>query len=347
MQKEGRQMSVVTIHDVARRTGLSISTVSQALNGKGRISEKTRALVRKMADELGYIPDSRARSMRVSRSKAIGLLVPDVRNGYFSELVYAVQDELYINGYATLIGVSLDDTKRQDDFFRTILARHIDGAIVVPRNATSPILRVVLDRGLPVVFVDRRDGGAPQIPLVDSDPEPGLEQALQSLAEHGHRKVAYIPGPDIHPPVFQERQAAFTALSDRRRDIQGIVVRDYGDRVDDRRRIMRSLVDQGVTAFIFGYSGDAIRAIAIVNEDSWAFRDKVALVSFDDLDLFRLVTPQVSVISQQVDRMGRLGVGVLLDLVEAGGAEGGRGVAVRLGECRRMDTVFTPRGLLS
>jgi len=89
-QLRGGVMAYVTIRDVARRAGISVSTVSRALNGNGRISAETKHAVEKAMEELHYIPDSRARAMRSSSTKTVGLLVPDIRNGYFADLAYAI-----------------------------------------------------------------------------------------------------------------------------------------------------------------------------------------------------------------------------------------------------------------
>lgn len=341
-------MARVTITDVARRSGMSISTVSQALNGTGRISEPTKLLVRKAADELGYIPDSRARSMRSSRSRAVGLLVPDIRNAYFSELVYAVQDQLYRQGYAPLIGVSSCEESRAEDFYRILLSRHMDGVIVVPDGPTSPMLTTLLQSDFPVVFVDRPETSAPDAPLVDSDPTLGLVGALNALVAEGFDQVAFVPGPEERSATFREREQVFVDQVAIHHSISGRVVSDGFGSQEESRATMLSLINQGVQAFIFGYSGDAIKAIAVDNEIR-GDHDGICLISFDDLELFRLVTPQVSVISQQVDAMGRMSVDILLSIID-----GGTGTDSDLAQdrssvrsfCTRTETSFIPRGLL-
>ena len=123
-------MAYVTIRDVARRAGISVSTVSRALNGNGRISAETKHAVEKAMEELHYIPDSRARAMRSSSTKTVGLLVPDIRNGYFADLAYAIQDTLSKAGYCTFIGTSSENVRQQDVFITNMLSQHIDGAII-------------------------------------------------------------------------------------------------------------------------------------------------------------------------------------------------------------------------
>ena len=100
-------MAFVTLKDVAQRAGVSAAAVSQILHNKGRFSSDTRQLVLKTVEEMGYVPDQRARSMRSSDTKTVGLLVPDLRNPYFADLVSSMEDELYAQGYSTLIGTSI------------------------------------------------------------------------------------------------------------------------------------------------------------------------------------------------------------------------------------------------
>ena len=98
------ERSYITISDVAKCAGVSVSTVSQVINGKGRISEPTRKKIEAAIKELDYIPSSMARTMRSSRSYTVGFLVSDIRNEFFANLTHAVQNTLFASGYSTLIG---------------------------------------------------------------------------------------------------------------------------------------------------------------------------------------------------------------------------------------------------
>ena len=106
-------MAFVTLKDVAQRAGVSAAAVSQILHNKGRFSSDTRQLVLNTVEEMGYVPDQRARSMRSSDTKTVGLLVPDLRNPYFADLVSSMEDELYARGYSTLIGTSAETVERR------------------------------------------------------------------------------------------------------------------------------------------------------------------------------------------------------------------------------------------
>lgn len=326
-------MAYVTICDVARRAGISVSTVSRALNGNGRISAETKHAVEKAMEELHYIPDSRARAMRSSSTKTVGLLVPDIRNGYFADLAYAIQDTLSKAGYCTFIGTSSENVRQQDVFITNMLSQHIDGAIIVPQGEMSEALQRLLRRQLPVVFVDRRADELDMVPLVDSDPFPGMESALRDIQEQGHSKVGYVSGPILDSPTLRERELAFRDCGTRLFGEENVFVESTSFDQSSCVSVIRRMLSSGVTSMVFGYSPDTVRAIAMMNGVGGVLESGMSFISFDDIELFRLTTPQVSVISQQVQRLGCLGAETFLDMVQGGHPRS-----------RRVETIYIQRG---
>ena len=206
-------MAFVTLKDVAQRAGVSAAAVSQILHNKGRFSIDTRQLVLKTVEEMGYVPDQRARSMRSSDTKTVGLLVPDLRNPYFADLVSSMEDELYARGYSTLIGTSAETVERQDAFIGNLLGQRIDGAIVVPQGVESPGVQSLIKRNLPLVFVDRRVPGVESVPFVVSNPYTGIREAVEELVRLGHRCVGYVSHPSLGSFSVNERETAFRAVA--------------------------------------------------------------------------------------------------------------------------------------
>lgn len=327
-------MSYVTIRDVAQRAGISVSTVSRALNGTGRISDQTKLSVERAVAELGYIPDSRAQAMRSSKTRTVGLLVPDIRNPYFADLAYTIQDTLFKAGYCTFIGTSSENVSQQDAFIMSILSQRIDGAIVVPQGENSKALRLLIGRKLPVVFVDRQANGFDSIPVVDSDPIPGLKDALRDIQAHGFSKVGYISGPILDSPSLQEREFSFRTLA---REIFGedsAFVESTGFNQSSCESVLKRMTDVGVHALIFGYSPDAVRAVSLLSDNGKRVGDDISIISFDDLELFQLIRPKISVISQQVQRIGSRGAQLFLDMVDE---------KDRI-HSQRIETIYIPRG---
>ncbi len=309
-------MGFVTIRDVARQAGVSITAVSQILHGKGRFSQETRDLVQRTVNELGYIPDSRAQAIRSTRSHTIGLLVPDIRNPFFADLVCSVEDMLHTEGYSTLIGTAAEDVARQDEFINVLLGYRIDGAIVVPQGVRSPgITSLVEQQKLPLVFVDRRIPGVDTVPFVVSDPYPGLRQALSTLHQLEHRRIGYVTHPSLGSFSVNERETAFRTITAELFNEDEITVVSCDSTFESRQQALIELLNAGVSAIVFAYSPDAVTMISLLHDKNIDIGTDISVVSFDDIDAFKLMTPQISIISQQVADMGRRGVEMLLSCI--------------------------------
>lgn len=321
-------MAYATIRDVAQQAGVSVSTVSRALNDSGRISERTRARINQVIKELHYVPDSRARSMHSPHSRTIGLLIPDIRNSYFADLAYLIQGELLAHGFQTLICTSTQGDSHESRIqVRNLLGQHIDGAIIVPGPRSQETLDELTRRGLPVVYVDRTSGDRRQVdgrpvPSIDSDPLPGLRDAFKDLVKHGHSRITMVPGPLEESGTFREREEVFDDLLNQMDDLQD-PTRDVACTRNDtpseegafNPELLRQWRNQGVSAVIFGRSQDAIQVIKACQAIGIGIGRDLSIVTFDDLPVFRILTPAIATISQQIDSMGTRCVRMLLNLM--------------------------------
>lgn len=330
-------MSYITIRDVAQRAGISVSTVSRALNNTGRISANTKAKVERAVAELGYIPDSRAQAMRSSRTKTVGLLVPDIRNAYFAELAYTVQDSLFDAGYCAFIGTSSESAARQDSFITSILSQRIDGAIIVPQDEETDAMRMLMEQHLPLMFMDRhvesRTGDLTHVPVVDSDPEQGIREALLDVKQHGFCSVGYVSGPIIASPSLQEREQVFRTVASEIFGEEHVFVESTGFEQSSCASVLHRMISVGVKALIVGYSPDALRVMDVMAREGLVIGSDISLISFDDVEIFRLATPRISTISQQVQRIGRTSAALFLDMLE-------HNVDV---QSQRVETMYIPR----
>ncbi|NEG88561.1 substrate-binding domain-containing protein [Bifidobacterium aerophilum] len=351
-------MAYVTIRDVARGAGVSITAVSQILHGKGRFSPETRRLVMDTVERMGYVPDQRAQSMRSNDMTTVGLLVPDLRNPYFADLVASMEDDLYRHGVSTLIGTSAESAERQDAFIANLLGQRIDGAIVVPQGVDSPGMKSLVACGMPLVFVDRRVPGIDDVPFVVSDPRPGIEAAVETLTRLGHRRIGFVAHSSLGSFSINERETAFRETAARLLPAGGGVVVDCAGTYASRRRVVDELLEAEVTAIVCAYSPDTVTMLGLLAARGIRIGADLSVVSFDDIDEFRLMVPQIAVISQQADRMGRIGVDMLLRRVKSsdggertepasgavgGTARDGRTDDDRIGDIHYVSTVFLER----
>lgn len=306
----------VTIRDVAKAAGVSVSAVSQVLNGKGRLSPQTRQKVDEAVEKLGYIPDSRARAMRSSHSHTVGLVVPQIRNDFFASFVSVVQDTLWRHGYATLIGSSFNDDKRQDAFLRTLLTQRIDGIICVPTAHATPGLKAALDNDVPLVFADRTIAGLDHVPRVLADPEPGLREALRDIRDHGHAKVAFIAGPTAISPTLGQRCDVFRAVAAPLFGEDNILVRAASSPAELPGLAVQDAVEFGATALLFGHSPTTLRTLPYLVAAGIEPGRDMSIVSFNEIQTFSVYRPRINVISEQVAVMGETAALEMLTLVE-------------------------------
>ena len=306
-------MSPTTIKDVAALAGVSIATASRVLTGNRATSEESRERVIQAAQDLNYRVNSRARSLRSARSQSIGVLVPDLRNPFFAELVYTIQTSLFEQGYSTLIGSANEDQVQQDQYLSDLLSQQVDGLILAPQGRESALLPDLVSQGLPMVFVDRVVEGL-EVPSVESDPATGLREALGSLAAQGIVRVGFVSGP-LNTSTGHDRLDQFVAVA---HELFGPGRFDTVEGGYDRATMLAgvdSMISNGAQALIFGYSPNTLDALRHFHFLGLHVGHDLAVISFDDIPTFTLVDPQISVINQHVHHMGRASVDILTDLL--------------------------------
>lgn len=184
----------VTLADVAQHAGVSRATASLVVREAGTLTPQTRARVKDSMDALGYVYHRGAASLRASRTQSVGVIVPDMSNGFTAEMTIAIESILATTGRVTLMGNSLEDPVHQDILLRSMLERQVDGLLVIPAVGTTRAFAQSLERSrVPSVLATREIGGA-EIPYVGIDNVKGGRLAGEHLLFHGARKVAYLGG---------------------------------------------------------------------------------------------------------------------------------------------------------
>jgi len=204
---DGRRRRI-TLSDVARHAGVSRATASLVLRNAGHLPPATRERVRESMVALGYVYHRGAASLRASRTHTIGLIVPDISNGFTAEWAIAVESVLMSDGLVTLVANSLEDPNHQEVLVRSMLERQVDGLLVIPAVGTESAFAELLARsGVPSVLATR-DIPHPEIPYVGIDNVNGGRLAGRHLLAHNAEKVSYLGG--------------FARIGPRRHRIQGL-----------------------------------------------------------------------------------------------------------------------------
>ncbi|APT84381.1 LacI family DNA-binding transcriptional regulator [Corynebacterium aquilae] len=299
-------MRSATLRDVAQACGISISTVSRALAGHPKISEETKTRVETVAKRLNYRPNRQAQALRGSATQAIGLIVPGVGNQYFASLADVIQKQAAKNGLSLIMASSDDDPERLKEALDIMINQRIDGLIVVPHIGTEEVLQQLEKDGTPVVLVDRRfeEYDASQsvsLAYVDSDPEPGIFEAVKLLAKNG-RKVGYLAGPQDTSTGIRRLQAFNKACSS-----LGVTGETYNGGYEEEQGFQGAgiLLDRGCTNLLAGDSMMTVGALRKILAEELQLGKDICLVGFDDFPVFELQETPITIIDQDVRQMGK------------------------------------------
>ena len=305
-----------TIKDVARVAGVSVATVSRALNGHANVTAPTRAHVMGVVARLRFVPSSAARSMITRRTHTIGALLPDLHGEYFSELIRGIDLAARARGLHLLVSSSHGDAAEAGAALRAMNGR-VDGLLVMSPHVSADFLWGNVADDLPVVLMNTRvDGGNHASFEVDN--HGGAYAMLRHLVERGHRDVAFIAGPENNFEAQQRLRGYRAAIADLLpgRDeqvLQGDFTQDSGFRAGSR--IAASV--QRPSAVFASNDMMAIGCLSAFNEAGLRVPADIALAGFDDIPLSRCVNPPLTTVRARITELGGLALERLASEIEA------------------------------
>jgi LacI family transcriptional regulator len=321
---------------VAAEVGVSVTTVSHALSGKRPVSGQMRRRIRETADRLGYRPNRIAAAMTTGKTHTLGMVVPDIANPFFGELLASVERVAGERGY-TVIGCSseLDSTRETRDV-RALLDRRVDGLIYLASSAgANPALAEVERACVPIVALDEEMSSLPGTALVVTvDNEQGGALAAGHLLEFGHEEMAVIAGPR-GLPTASARLAGFVGTVSQvgRRLPRSRIVRADAYTMSSGRKAGIALFerDEAPTAIFCANDLIALGVIEAARELGRDVPGDVSVVGFDDSFVASLVSPPLTTIRQPVAGLGREAANLAIDLIEdPAGRHAGRQLPVEL-----------------
>lgn len=307
-----------TIKDIARRAGVSTATVSKVLNQKDSvIGEETRQKVLSLARELHYTPNSLARSLVTRKSHVIGIIVPDILNPYFTELVRACDDAARLRGYTTLVCNSEGIPEIETAHLTSFAGHRVDGVLlaasdVIPDAELLDALRI------PVVCMDREIGPVAQlVATVDTDYRSGAFQATRHLIEKGHTRIAFLSG----APDRSNTQIRLSGYKDALReagipfDPELIRCKEFQHRFGYQATL--DLLDRTQFSAICCMNDMlAIGAMVALRERARRVPDDCAVIGFDNIYLAPLLEHPLSTVDRRIGHSGRVATNALIDFFE-------------------------------
>ena len=308
-QDPGERAGPPTIRDVADRAGVSTATVSRVLAGIGKPKPETAAAVMVAVGELGYRPSGVARSLRMRRTRTLGLIVTDIQNPFFPELVQAADDAARNTGYSILLGSAAYDEQRAMHYLDLMVDRRVDGMIIASSQLSEASWQWLLASPVPVVVVNAEPAGLP-VTVITADNRGGAELATNHLVGLGHRHIAFIAGPSSYTPAAARvdgfrRACAAAGLAP---EHTPIVVGDGLFEGGEAGVIELLAAGTEFTAIACHNDVTAIGALRALRAAGRRVPTDVSVIGCDDIAAASWVSPTLTTVAQQKAEMGRLAV---------------------------------------
>lgn len=304
---------MTTIHDVAKRAGVAPITVSRVINNSGYVGQDVRRRVQQAVADLGYVPNTLARSLRSRRTHTLALVLTDITNPFFTTVARGAEDAASDAGYLLLLCNTDEREDEEQRYLRMIVQKRVDGVLLVPAMAGGETLQVVHQHEVPVVVLDRR-ASDPNVDVVRCDSEGGAYQLGKLLVSLGHRVFATLVGP-AGVSTADDRVAGFQrALDEGGVHASSRVYRGGLTIASGRQMTLQAIAaPERPTALFAANNFLAIGALNALREAGVRVPEDIALVGFDDLPPALVTFPFLTVAAQPAHEMGRRAVRLLLD----------------------------------
>jgi LacI family transcriptional regulator len=312
----------VTIKDIAREAGVSPQTVSRAINDKGEISPQTQERILRIAERLGYRPNSIARSLATRRTQNIGLVVPDVSNPFFAGIARGIEDAAHQVNYNVFLCNTDENVDRETNAIQSLEAQRVDGIILCSARLSEQQLLQVADRYQPLVLVNRQIDH-PQTGCVIVDDARGAAEATHYLLRLGHRDIGLLAGPQASHSGrermrgYQEAMQTYTKHVPPRWQVHG------PPQVEGGHIAARRLLQQApeLTALLAYNDLVAVGALRACTEAGRRVPHDCAIVGCDDVPLAALVSPALTTVHIPTYNLGQQAIGLLLEMMCEDGSQ--------------------------
>ncbi len=313
-----------SIKEVAREAGVSTATVSHVINNTRFVSDEVRARVETAIAQCRYYPNAHARSLASGRSKIIGLVISDITNPFFPELVKAIESSAFERGFDIILSNTNYETERTSHYVRRFIERQVAGVAVMTSEMSKELIDELAHREVPVVFLDVGKTGR-QMSNLRVDYEEGIEQAVLHLVGLGHRRIAFISG-KIDIRSSRRRLEAFQrTMKQLFPDVPELIF--YGNfKIEGGRRaaheILMTQAENLPTAVVAANDLTAIGAISEFEAAGFNVPRDISFVGFDDIDFAALTKPSLTTVNLPRQELGRRAVEMLVKMLDSPQEEG-------------------------
>lgn len=324
-REEAFRLKQVTIYDIAKEAKVSVATVSRVLNDTAPVKGSTRAVIEDIIRKYNFQPNAMARSLLKKETGIIGVIVPDLTNPFFPEVLAGAEHEAQQSGYTFLLSNTVGDYGKESEYLSIMREKRVDGTIFLGgrinlKSCEEHLVQELVQYAgvIPTVLVNGRLRNTDLV-RVATDESAGAALAVQHLIQLGHNEIGFIGG-ESHMTTTSIKLRAFRkAMKEAGLDIRNEWILPDSFSIDSGKRQMLKLLEMKdrPTAVFCVNDYTAIGAIKAAAEVGMTIPDDMSIVGFDDIPLARHFIPELTTVSQQASDLGRTAVQVLKAMMNA------------------------------
>jgi DNA-binding LacI/PurR family transcriptional regulator len=314
----------VNITLVAKAAKVSKATVSRVINNDSCVRQETARKVWRAIQRLHYSPNSYARTLGSGRSRTLGLMISDISNPFFPELVKSFEEFAVKGGYEVLLTDTNHDPTRMAGCVQRMLERRVEGVAILTSEMDAGLMNQMARRGIPIVFLDLGTVQS-RISNISVDYKQGIREATEHLFHLGHRRIGFISGPLALRSVQTRRSAFLECLEECGITYDEQLVREGNYRIDGGRVAMSSLLhlQNPPTAVMTSNDLNAIGAMRAIYCEGLRVPDDISVVGFDDIDLSQYMQPPLTTVRLSRSELGQTAFNALAQIL-SGQSDHGR-----------------------
>ena len=321
----------ISIKEIAELSGVSVATVSRVLNDNGRFSEETRKRVMDIIKEQDYTVNMAAKSLRVSKSKTIGVVVPDINNEFFSTVVLEIEKFFFEEGYSVFICNTSQNDLKEEAYFRSLDSKLVDGIICISGREDIPL--GVIKRNIPIVCIDRKPKSGTNAIYVESDHYLGGFMATEELIKKGCKRILTLAKGKSLSVNKQRLQGYKDALIKYGFSVdENLIVKLNGNRssFEEARDIVNYLIKKGIEFDGIFATNDwrAHGALVALQQNNILVPEKVKIVGFDGISVSEFCYPPITTIYQDKKTIALEASELLYKLISGEEIKGSRHVVI-------------------
>ena len=311
----------MNISDIARMAGVSKGTVSRVINDSPEgVSEETRKRIKKMIEDVGYIPNRVAGSITHARTGTIGIIIPDIQNFFFPQVVKGIEDCARIHGYTVFLGNSESDIKNEERYLRTFIEKRVDGIVLntCGEITDKKLLNSLGVSRIPIVLMDRKSESFPNVPGIYVDNRSAACEGVGYLLRSGLKRIAYLGGNDQLYTSRERYRGYVMALEKAGVPVEPDLVLhgDYSlaSGIEMINRLSSRLGE--IDGIFAGSDMTAIGVIKALRERNIRVPEDIQVLGFDNIEMSDVLTPALTTMSQPMYEIGSHAMQKLLDIFD-------------------------------